>query len=274
MDDYRLYKKYKNKYKHLVYAGANPINRLIVLVGAGQFWTRVGQFRPMEQPESSVIHVVDPLMVDGDVDTTTPDDISRDLDGLCPLNNFYQEPFQVYIQTLYEMTDQFDTIIVVSYTETVNPVGLVEMIPLPENSIFVYYGHGSQGLRMSHLAEVTEETKPFLEVLNATRESTIEIRNKQNSEEDDAAFLRPENIALYNYTVHQLGIISRELPETTATLVNELVDSLVGREGLLWNAKVWITGRLYRPDKPDLNRLRITDTITIMDREFPVLELL
>jgi hypothetical protein len=273
MDNYQLYRKYKSKYQSITQVGAVLHHQLIVLVGAGQFWHRVGQFRPTDQPVGSVIHVVDPLIITGDADTTTPDTIRHHLDGLSALNHFYQLPFQDYLPTLYDISDQFDSIVVVSYTETVNPLTLLEGVPLPENAFLVYYGHGSQGLPLQYFTDLPDDIIPVLSGLNDVRGTTITLRHLQNNCEDPTDFIQPEHIEQYNQTVRHLSRVILDLPEQQHPLVRELVGSLVQGEGLLWSVKSWITGRFYRPDQPEINRLVLTDTLSITNKDFPLLAL-
>lgn len=273
MDNYQLYRKYKSKYQSITQVGAVLHHKLIVLVGAGQFWHQVGQFRPTDQPVGSVIHVVDPLIITGDADTTTPDTIRHHLDGLSVLNHFYQLPFQDYLPTLYDISDQFDSIVVVSYTETVNPLTLLEGVPLPENAFLVYYGHGSQGLPLQYFTDLPDDIIPVLSGLNDVRGTTITLRHLQNNCEDPTDFIQPEHIEQYNQTVRHLSRVILDLPEQQHPLVRKLVGSLVQGDGLLWSVKSWITGRFYRPDRPEINRLVLTDTLSITNKDFPLLAL-
>jgi hypothetical protein len=272
---YKKYKKYKSKYTALSLGGGesrgNP--RLIVLVGAGQNWSNYGQYKPETQPPNTVIHVVDPLNPHRGTngDHTHPDQIRTDLATMNPLNSYYQIPFDQYLQEIVYSgicTDHFSKIIIVSYTEMVSPeIGNF----LPENCLFIYDGHGANGLPIQELVQLPLSDRPILSNLNLIRHTTIQLMESQNQcHGSEETWITAENITRYNQTVDQLNLVTSDVSDMTFRLIITLIESVTE---LLWSVKAWTTGRFLRPGHP-INRLQELRTVTISTRKFPILSII
>ena len=216
--------------------GAKP--NLIILIGAGQNW-KYNQFRPEKQPSHSVIHVVDPLVLnypnyvsclacDEDM-TEWPQSrrdehvkrcektITTDLKELDRRNQFYKMGFNDYIPSLYDIIEQFNTITVITYTEMVKMNDVMPFLP-SEQGLFIYDGHGAGGMSTGLLEQINITFKPLIDRINTQREyideqmRMIEGREKIELEAEHArdngiqaivGFLQTA-VDIYNYIIEQI----------------------------------------------------------------------
>jgi len=240
--------------------GAKP--NLIILIGAGQNW-KYNQFHPEKQPSNSVIHVVDPLVLKYpnyvsclacDEDMTEwnqsrrdehvkgcEQTIRRDLKGLNSNNQFYKMKFNDYIPVLFDIIEQFNTIIVITYTEMVKMNDVMPFLP-QEQSLFIYDGHGADGIPIAFLEQINMTFKPLIDRLNTLREyideqmSMVEGKEKIELEAERArdngmkaiiGFLQTA-VDMYNNIIEQIVDILGKSKKNTLLiiLVHRLIDKL------------------------------------------------
>lgn len=240
--------------------GAKP--NLIVLIGAGQNW-KYNQFRPERQPSNSVIHVVDPLVLNypnyvsclaSDEDMTEwpqskrdehvkiwEKTITTDLKELDRRNQFYKMEFNDYIPSLYDIIDQFNQIIVITYTEMVKINDVMPFLP-SERGLFIYDGHGAGAMSTALLELINITFKPLIDRINTQREyideqmRMIDGREKIELEAEDArkngiqaivGFLQTA-VDVYNYIIEQIvDILNKsENNPLLINLVHKLIEKL------------------------------------------------
>ena len=228
-------------------------NRLIILVGAGQSWLQgfhegweEGQYKPTEQPLNSIIHVVDPLYI-AKQDKTTAENIESDLKKLnCNNKNaFYKMEFIEYIPVLWDNAEKYATIIIVSYTDTVNP-NTLQVQAIPDNVLFIYYGRESYGVNIQDIATIEISLKYIINQLNDIRDRIIKIMDIQNNFSNNDIkienFELKENLEEYNSIVIELSKLYKQIMTDTSIqqqLVIGLLNTLIEYNGITKDTGNW-----------------------------------
>ena len=225
-------------------------HRLIILVGAGQWWP---QFRP-NLPQHAKIHIVDPHPSEaGQIEAH----LGNGNHGM-----LFQGTYEEYATQLGPMLNhEFSEAIVISYTAAVLDIPPLDGL----KTVFVYQGHGGEALP-THAVEALDTSEgnvAYLNELNELRRQVLWVQDHQPGYKgEEGKFLKPEIIMKYNSIFETMANVAQHA--VNGELFQTLIDQLVKRCGDLYS---------YTMRTAVKSHVEVVHEVKALHRTFPLYKL-